>query len=197
MDAKLFTRVVRQAFPGRNSLATAGDRVEGAVLVVVVAVVLLALPISGAVGSEYYAAQSIQSAGERQTRQQVAAVLLEDAPPVSGFVDPDGPVESALVFATWRGPDGKQRQGAVRAAHGRKAGGTVPIWVDQDGVPAGAALTTGGAVVKAVVLAVVLWAGVSAVMLALFLAVRCTHKRLRARRWAVEWERISSDWTAR
>lgn len=197
MDAKLLARVVRQAFPGRNQLATAGDRLEGALLAVAVVVALLALPVAGAVGSEFYAAQLAQSASERQARQQVAAVLLEDAPPVSGMVDPDGPVESAPVRATWRGPDGVQRQGHVRAAHGRKAGGTAPIWVDRGGDQTGPPLTAEGAVVKAVALAVLLWAGVSAAMAVLYLAVRSAHKRMRTRRWAAEWERIASDWTAR
>lgn len=197
MDAKQLVGVVRQAFPGRNPLATAGDRIEGVVLVVAVVVALLALPVAAAVGSDFYAAQLAQSASEQQTRQQVAAVLLEDAPPVSGFVDPDGPVESASVRATWRGPDGAQRQGIVQAAYGRKTGGTVPIWVDDGAVLTRSPLTTEGAVIKAVALVVLLWAGVSASMTLLYLAVRFTHKRMRIRRWAAEWERIASDWTAR
>lgn len=197
MDAKLLVRVVRQAFPGRNQLATAGDRLEGAVLAAAVVVALLALPVAGAVGSEFYAAQLIQSASERQTWQQVSAVLLEDAPPVSGFVDPDGPVESAPVRATWRGPDGVERQGVVQAALGRKAGGTVPIWVDEGVVMTRSPLTTEGAVIKAVALAALVWTGVSALMALLFLTVRFTHKRMRMRRWAAEWERIAPDWTVR
>lgn len=197
MDAKQLAGVVRQAFPGRNPLATAGDRIEGVVLVVAVVVALLALPVAAAVGSDFYAAQLAQSASEQQTRQQVVAVLLEDAPPVSGVVDPDGPVESASVRATWRGPDGVPREGLVRAAHGRKAGGILPIWVDRGGDPVEPPLTTAGAVVEAAGLAALLWAGVSAAMAVLYLAVRFTHKRMRTRRWAAEWERIASGWTAR
>ena len=197
MDATLLARVVRQAIPCRNRLATAGDRLEGSLLVVAVVVALLALPVAGAAGSEFYVAQTARSTSERQARHMVSAVLLEDAPPVKGFVDPDGPVESAPVRATWRGPDGVQRQGVVQAAHGRKAGGTVPIWVDRGAVMTRPPLTAVGAVLKAVVLAVVLWTGATAVMALLYLTVRLAHKRVRVRRWAAEWERIASDWTAR
>ncbi|MFS8098956.1 hypothetical protein LFM09_17660 [Lentzea alba] len=197
MDAKPLARVVRQAFPGRNQLATAGDRIEGVVLVVAVVVALLALPVAATAGSEFYAARLVQSASEQQTRQQVVAVLLEDTPPVSGVVDPDGPVKSASVRATWHGPDGVPREGLVRAAQGRKAGGMLPIWVDRGGDPAGPPLTTAGAVVEAAGLAALLWAGVSAAMAVLYLAARFTHKQVRMRRWAAEWERIASDWTAR
>lgn len=197
MDATLPARVARQAFPGRNQLATAGDRLEGAVLVAAVVVALLAVPVVGAVGSEFYATQLVQSASEQQSRQETDAVLIEDAPPVKGFVDPDGPVESAPVRATWRGPDGTERQGTVQAAHGRKAGGTVPIWVDRDGALTRSPLTTEGAAIKAMALAVLLWAGVAAVMALLYLAVRFMHKRMRMCRWAAEWWQIAPDWTAR
>ncbi|WP_330275879.1 hypothetical protein OG205_09540 [Lentzea sp. NBC_00516] len=197
MDATMLARAARQAFPGRNQLATAGDRLEGAVLVAAVCVALLAVPVAGAVGSEVYASQMVQSVSEQRTRQQVDAVLIEDAPPVNGFVDPDGPVESGPVRATWRGPDGKERQGTVQAAHGRKSGGVVPIWVDGDGALTRSPLTTEGAAIEAMALAVLLWAGTSAAMALSYLMVRFVRQRMRIRRWAAEWERIAADWTAR
>jgi hypothetical protein len=197
MDATLLARVARQAFPGRNQLAAAGDRLEGAVLVAAVVVALLAVPVVGAVGSEFYATQLVQSASEQQSRQQTDAVLIEDAPPVKGLVDPDGPVESAPVRATWRGPDGTERQGTVQAAHGRNAGGVIPIWVDRDGALTRSPLTTEGAAIKGIALALLLWAGVAAAMALMYLVVRFVHKRMRMRRWAAEWWLIAADWTAR
>ena len=68
MNAKSMSRLVRRAFPCRTRLADAGDRWEGAVLVVAVIVALLAVPIAGATGSEIYATQRDQAAYEKPRR---------------------------------------------------------------------------------------------------------------------------------
>lgn len=197
MNTMPMSRLVHAAFPGRNRLATTGDRVEGAVLVVTVLVVLLTIPVAAATGSEIYGTQKEQVAEEQRTRHRVDAVLMEDAPPTIGASERGGVVESGPVPAMWRLPNGMARQGTVQAHYDAKAGATVPIWINENGDLSVAPLTTEGAAINGTVLALLLWSGVSGAMALLYLATRFAHKRIRLRRWASEWERIAPDWTGR
>lgn len=197
MDPKLIARAVRLAFPGRNKLATAGDRLEGAVLVGAAVVALLAVPVAGAAGSELHARQQAQVVGEQETRQRAQAVLVEDAPPVTKVDDRGTVLETAPVLATWSGPEGQVLQGTVQAHRGAPAGTTVPIWIDRRGGVTEPPLTAAGSVITAIGLALAVWAGVTAVAAVLYLLTRFTHTRLRRRRWELEWEQVSRDWTAR
>ncbi|HEX8864192.1 MAG TPA: hypothetical protein VF821_00920, partial [Lentzea sp.] len=129
MTAKPMSRLVHQAFPHRNELATAGDRIESIVLVLGVAVAMLAVPFAGAAGSEIYAGRQDRVAVEQVTKSRAEAVLVEDAPPTIGSSERGGVVETVPVSAQWRLPDGSARRGSVQAHYDAKAGTTVPIWV--------------------------------------------------------------------
>lgn len=197
MDAKPLLRVLRQALPGRNELATAGDRLEGFVLVLAAVVALIAVPVAAAAGSELYTRQSAQAVIEQQTRYRAKAVLIVDAPLAVGSAGPGGVVKSVPVPATWLAPDGATRHGTVRAQSEAEAGTTVPIWVERNGDLTWAPLSTGGAAFNAIAVAVLLWTGAVGVLSLLYLVTRHAHKWSRMRRWAWEWERIARDWTAR
>lgn len=197
MTAKPMSRLVHQAFPGRNRLATAGDRVEGAVLVLGLAVSLLAVPVAGATGSEIYANRKARVAVEQASKHQVDAVLIEDAPATIGSSERGGVVETAPVLARWRLPDGSARQGEVSVHYDAKTGAKVTIWVDGTGNASEPPMTPEGAAIDAIVLALLLWSGVTGAMALLYLVARFTHKRLRLRRWAREWEQVSPEWTGR
>ncbi|MGW6442670.1 Rv1733c family protein [Lentzea sp. NPDC055074] len=197
MIAKPMSRLVHQAFPGRNRLATAGDRLEGAVLALGLAVTVLAVPLTGATGSEIYAHQRSRVAVEQATRYETTAVLVEDAPETIGSSERGGVVETASVLATWRLPDGSARRGEVQAHYDAQAGAAVTIWVDEHGDPSDPPMTPEGAAIDAIALALLLWAGVAGAMTLLYLATRFTHQRIRLSRWARDWERISPEWTGR
>ena len=197
MDPTLLSRLVRQAFPGRNRLATAGDRLEGALLATTVAVALLAVPVAGAVGSEVHARQRAQVVSEQESRQRTVAVLTEDAPPVQEVDDRGTVLESAPVRATWTGPEGQAREGAVEAHHGARAGTAVPIWIDRDGGVTKPPLSAAGATINAIGVGVLLWSASTASVALLYLLLRFARTRSRLRRWEAEWERVSRDWTAR
>jgi hypothetical protein len=197
MTAKPMSRLVHQAFPYRNKLATTGDRIESTVLVLGVAVALLAVPVAGAAGSEIYATQRERVAVEQASRSRAEAVLIEDAPATIGSSERGGTVETAPVLAKWRWRDGSIREGHVQAHYDAKAGATVRIWVDQNGKVSEPPMTNEGAAIDAIVLALLLWSAAAGAMALLYLAVRFAHKRFRLRQWAHEWERIAPDWTSR
>lgn len=197
MPAMLMTRLVHQAFPYRNKLATTGDRFEGAVLALGVAVSLLAVPVAAATGSETYAKDRARVAVERVSKQHVDAFLIEDAPITIGSTERGGVVESAPVQARWLLRDGTAREGVVQAHYDAKAGATVPIWIDESGGVTEPPMTEEGAAINGIILAFLLWSAVTGVMALLYLATSFTHKRIRLSRWAHEWQRIAPDWTGR
>lgn len=197
MSAIPMTRLVHQAFPYRNKLATTGDRIEGVVLALGVAVSLLAVPVAGATGSETYARDQARVAVEHVSKQHVDAVLIEDAPITIGSTERGGVVESAPVLARWRLRDGSTREGVLQAHYDAKAGARVPTWIDESGAVTEPPMTDEGAAINGIILALLLWSAVTGAMALLYLATSFTHRRIRMRQWANEWRRIAPDWTGR
>ena len=195
MTANPMSRLFRRVFPGRNPLATYGDRIEGAVLALGVVVASLAVPVAGAVGSEAYAAYESRVEVEHANRTQVDAVLIEDAPEMSGRSE--GAVETTPVAATYRLPDGTVRKGLVPAPHDAASGATVRIWIDRSGEVAEPPMTSDGAVISAFVIGLMLWGGATGLMALFYVVFRFLHMRIRLRWWKLEWELTSPDWTGR
>ncbi|HEX8864335.1 MAG TPA: hypothetical protein VF821_01645 [Lentzea sp.] len=197
MTANPMSRLVRRVFPGRNPLATCGDRIEGAALAVGVVVALLAVPVAGAVGSEIYATHTARVEVEQKSRTQVDAVLVEDAPSLSGARGGEAVVEKTEATASWRLADGTTRRGLVPAPYSAEAGTTLRIWVDRSGEVTEPPMTSQGAAFNAFFSALLLWALVAGTMAALFGSVRFVCMRIRLRWWQLEWERTAPDWTGR
>ncbi|MET9232243.1 hypothetical protein [Lentzea sp. NPDC003310] len=197
MNSKPIARAVRLAFPGRNQLAAAGDRLEGAVLVLAVAVALLAAPIAAAAGSELHARQRAQVMAEQGIRLRAVATLVENAPPAMTVDDRGTVLETTPVAATWNGPDGQEEVGDVQAHFGALAGTTVPIWIDRQGGVTEPPRSPEGAVINAIGFALAVWGGSTGAAALLYFLTRFTHTRLRLRRWEREWRQVSHDWTAR
>ena len=193
----VMSRLVRRAFPGRNPLASFGDRIEGAVLALGVVVVLLAVPVAGAIGSEIYSTHVSRVEAEQKSRIQVDAVLAVDAPSMDGAAGSEALVETTEAIATWRTPDGLARKGVVRAPYGAEAGTTLRIWVDLSGAPAEPPMTNQGAAFNAIFSAVLLWGLIAGAMALLFGLVRFACMRIRLRWWQLEWELTAPDWTGR
>jgi len=185
-------RLVRRVFHGRNPLTRTSDRVESAVFVIALLVVLLGLPVAAATGSEVYARESVASTEQLRTRHQIEATVLEDTGPgvTTGVTGPD-------VRASWQAPDGTPRQGAVSAAYDLKAGSTVPVWIDRNGAVTTPPLTPEGAVITAVGWAGLLWLGLGCVLCSAYLLTVHLNRRRNARRWEAEWTAVEPEWTRR
>ncbi|MBB5801199.1 hypothetical protein F4560_000967 [Saccharothrix ecbatanensis] len=188
------SRFARQLFVWRNPLARPGDRLESAVAVVAVTMVLLGLPVAAAMGSEIHAQQAVVSERESRTRYQVDAVLLAGTP---SSVDGNAPAASVTkhdVPATWTLPDGKTRQGEVETTGGMLAGSEVRIWVDDRGSVVDVPLTAEGAVFTAVMVAIGSWFALGCAMAVFYVVVRWTHTWLRRQQWGLEWAAVEPGW---
>ncbi|WP_346055581.1 MULTISPECIES: Rv1733c family protein [Amycolatopsis] len=175
----------RTAHVTPNPLVRPVDRLESALLVFVVALVLAAIPFACAFGSQTYADR--RAAEAATDRRPATAVLLVDAPPEA--VTPQGvPLDSrAAVVAAWQLADGSERTGTISADRGTAKGTRVPVWLDATGNPVAPPPQPGDLVVVGVMTALMTWLGFSAVVGGAFLASRALLDRHRRALWDREW----------
>ncbi|MBC6445881.1 Rv1733c family protein [Actinokineospora xionganensis] len=184
-------RLARRLWPGRCALARPSDWIEAGCLLILVLLLMVTVPVAGAVGSETYTTTSELARQQRDDRMPTTATLLEPAP----GVDPG--VLGELVRASWVRPDGQVAVGKVNVRQEAAAGDRVDIWVDRSGEVTLAPITEGGVVVAAVATGLIaLCLGVVGLLLA-YQLVRWALDRHRLRRWADEWTRVRVQWTTR
>ena len=186
-------RFVRGRRPDRNPLRRASDRVETAVLAVLVTAFVAAAPFAAqATGGWVHAFAHRVQATQQASWHQVRAVLLNTAP--------TGPGNSGFlpqVQARWIAPDGKTVTGQISAQPGTPAGTTVPVWTTRDGQQTNPPLQD-SQVAEQAVFAVI--AGVLALVIVLagtgLLARRTLDKR-RMAAWDADWRTTEPRWTTR
>jgi hypothetical protein len=125
-------RFARGRRPDRNPLRRTSDRVETAVLAVLVIAFLAAAPFvaQASAGWAHARAQQAQTAQEASWHQ-VPAVVLKHGSTVQG----GGGYAALLVQAQarWKAPDGKVVTGEIPVPPGTAVGATVRVWTTSDG----------------------------------------------------------------
>jgi hypothetical protein len=184
--------LLRRFTLGSGPLKRTSDRLEVAVRVVVLGLLLLAAPAALLVGTATAGHLHANAAAATAALHRESATLLADAASTGDDGRPTVPTS-----ATWSAPDGTARAGTVAAHRGARAGTTVEIWVDGVGTPAPAP-AAGRAITAQAVVAGFLTA------LALLIAAGSGHlltgwwlDRHRARRWAADWAAVEPLWVSR
>jgi hypothetical protein len=180
--------------PGRNPLARVTDRIEAALLILMIGGALLALPFAAAFGSDTYAEQSVRAAQEQRTRHPATAVSLVATPNQAYSSDGGGaPTDSTTVPATWSDARGVRHTGDVLAKAGSPAGTEVTIWLDQRGELAAEPLTSSTTVADGIFAAVLVWLAVTGALAGLcWLGCRALD-RSRAAAWDRAWAATRHD----
>ena len=175
---------------GRNPLRRPIDRLEGAVLVALLAVFGVAVALAAIVATHTYQSQQAVA-----SLRPAVAVLVQHGPPADSLSG------AGQVEARWRVPGGGERSGVLTAAtvpgiSGAAAGTRVAVWLNRSGQPAGPppgqavmiiyALVTGGAVTAV--------AGVA--LLVAYALARYVLDRRRLAGWETAWARTGPSWTA-
>ncbi|HET6533613.1 MAG TPA: hypothetical protein VFH03_23745 [Actinoplanes sp.] len=181
----------------QNELRRTSDRIEAWCTFLVVMTALLVVPWTAWwCAQQLYRDAAQAEARERQQRLPAVAVLLE-AP--SGQYAQAGDAESpptVPVRATWIGPDGVTRTGTVVADADERAGGHVPIWVDQHGELTGPPRSR-TPVLTAVLVALLVAAGLTGGFTGVHRIVVWRLDRRRMRDWQAEWLVVEPRWTNR
>jgi hypothetical protein len=194
MGARL-RRLVRMWRPDGNPLRRTADRVEAAVVVVLIATFLCGGPLAALTAGRAAAASGFRAEQTQAGWHRVTAVLLRKAPAsvhpmYQAALQPQAP-------ARWTAPDGTPRTGRVYVPVDAAAGSTVVVWINGSGRPAPPPLRRSD-VVEGIVLAVLLAAGgVAAVLAALGYVVRWALDRRRLAAWDARWAVTGPQWTDR
>lgn len=186
--------MMRRLRPDRNPLRRTVDRVEAAIMAVLLAVFLAGFPLA-ALAAGRVAAGGLRAERAQASWLQVPAVLLQNAPEVS---QPLGQASlMPAVRARWTALDGTPRTGEVYAPGGARAGTTVLVWTDRSG------RLQAAPVQRSYVVAQETFAALGAVVLVAvavatsgFLARRALDRR-RLAAWDAEWSRTGPQWTGR
>jgi hypothetical protein len=189
-------RFVRGRRPDRNPLRRASDRVETALLALLVVAFLAAAPFTALAGAAWAHARAHEAQlTEQASWHQVPALVLTVT---SGVRDGGGYAGlETQAQARWRAPDGKVVTREIPVMPGTVAGATVRLWMTSDGQLTDAPLQ------NSQVAGDVAFAGtVSVIALATLLAIagmlaRRALDRRRMAAWDAEWRVTGPRWTTR
>jgi hypothetical protein len=185
------SRLVRW-LAGRNALRRPVDRIEGAILVMLSAALLVAVAVAGILGTHTYQSQRAASAGLRP-----AVAVLIQAGPLYG-----GPARAGQAEARWRDRGGGKRSGLLTTVSapgivGAPAGARIPVWLDSSGQPAAPPGDQVAMIVNALVLSVAMAGGAAAALLICYVLCRLVLDRRRLTAWESAWSLTGPRWTTR
>ena len=189
-------RLLRGRRLDRNPLRRGSDRVETAVLGVLLAAFLAGAPFAAhAAGSWAYALSVRQAQVQRASLHHVPATLLEAAPAWNAYANngeagPD-------INARWRAPDGQVRTGEVFVSAGAAAGSTVLVWTNQAGQLADPPLGPTQLASRALLAEVAVIGSLATALIVVGWLARRSLDRRRLAAWDADWQANGPRWSPR
>jgi len=177
---------------GRNELRRPCDRVEGAVVVFLLAAFLAAIAGAVLLGVHVYHAQRAAAARLHPS----VAVLTQSGPYDSGLTD------GGQATARWRAPDGRQQSGVLNTATtpgiaDAPDGARIAIWVTAAGQPAAQPPGPAEVMFTGIVIAISATCGAGAVLMGGYGLARLLIDRRRLAAWESAWALTGPQWTPR
>ena len=169
-----------------NPLVRVSDRIEAVAIVLVVAVVLLAAPVAGAMGTAVYDSLSHRYAADRAARHEVSATVAADS-----MWAPQVYEKAFLTPIRWEFA-GTGHMEEVRTDR-MKAGELLNIWIDDKGARATKPLLNENAATEAVVTGFGLWFAAVGVASAAWTVFRLRLNRSRSANWDRELDDLVGD----
>jgi hypothetical protein len=131
--ANRLARLARWLGFDRNPLRRGTDRVETALRLILIILLVLAVPAAAVVAGRWADQRALHRVqAERAVNHLVTAVLLQDTP-ATGTPNPYTSVPTAWVPARWQPPGQPSRTGEVLALAGAHKGSTVRTWIGPSG----------------------------------------------------------------
>lgn len=188
-------RLVRLWRPDGNPLRRTADRVEAAVMVVLIAAFLGGAPLAALAAGRAAAASGSRAEQAQAGWHRVTAVLLHKAP---ASVNPMFEISlERPVLARWTAPDGTSRTGKVFAPANTAAGSAVQVWINGSGRPATSPLQRSDVVEGIALAASLATVAVATVLAVLGLVARWALDRRRLAAWDARWAVTGPLWTRR
>ncbi|GAA1694609.1 hypothetical protein GCM10009733_107940 [Nonomuraea maheshkhaliensis] len=176
-----------------NPLRRRSDRLESAVVLLSVLVVLLSVwPAVVAGRWAYDNALRDESTGSG-ARRQVMATLLEDAP-VARVSFTEVPTGRQEAVARWATPSGEVRTGTVPVRALAKAGSAVSVWIDATGKAVAPPVDRSVLHLRGVAVGMLIVLVTALLVLCAFAGFRWWVDQARYREWDAEWARASDTW---
>jgi len=194
---RCLTRLVRWLGFDRNPLRRGTDRIEAALRLVTVVLLVAVVPAAAVAAGRQADHLALNRAHAEQARDHlVTAVLLENAP-TTGIPNPYTNVQTTWVLARWQPPGEAPRTGQVLAIAGAHKGSTVQTWIDSAGAITNPPMDHRD-IVGEVCLAVVATCLLSWLLLLVSgLLVRRAMNRRRLNAWEAEWRAMGPLWSGR
>ena len=181
----------------RNPLRRGTDRIEAALRLVMMIMLVTAVPAAAVLAGQQADHVALNRAHAQQAADHlVNAVLLEQAP-ATGTPDPYTSVQTTWVLARWRPPGLPSRTGEVLAPVGAPKGSTVRTWINPSGAVTDPPLDhrdiVGDVCIAVVATCLVSWL----VLLASGALARRLLDRRRLNAWDAEWRASGPLWSGR
>lgn len=180
----------------RNPLRRGTDRIQAALRLVTVILLVAGVPAAVVAGRQADHLALNRAHAQQTGDHLVTAVLLQNAP-ATGIPDPYTDVQTTWVQARWQPPGQPPRTGQVLALAGARKGSAVRTWIDRSGAVTNPPMDhrdIAGAVCIAVVgTSLVSWL---VLMVTGALARRALDRR-RLRAWEAEWRTSGPLWSGR
>lgn len=162
---------------GYNPLVRGSDRIEALAVMLLVAIVLIAVPIFGAMGTALHDSRLRMYTEQAQSRHTVTATAVRDSEMIVHA--------NSVVFAVtarWNA-SGLDHTGAIESPDSVGVGDHVEVWVDQRGIATEAPTPPGRAAEDALGVAVLSWLVVAATALSFRLLLGARLNRSRHADW--------------
>jgi hypothetical protein len=180
-------------FVGRNELRRSTDRIEGAVVAVLLTAFAFAVVVAVFLAAHVYRSEQATAAS---LRPSVAVISWP------GAITETPVLHEARAMATWRLNDGTPHSGLLTTAvapgiYGEPAGASVQVWLDPSGVPQQPPQGGGGMLIGATM------AGLAVIVAAATLLVFCYRlcqrglDRRRIANWSSDWAVTGPRWSSR
>ncbi|ADU00972.1 Rv1733c family protein [Mycolicibacterium gilvum] len=170
----------------RSPLVRSTDRVEAAVMTLIVVAGVCAVPIAGAVGTAEYDRLTNSLAAERLTHREVDATVVRDSRTVSE------PYETTYLTEIGWNVGSVARTAEITTTR-KSAGDRLTIWVDDSGDLVRKGLTDGDAATQAVVGALGVWFAVTGLGVATWMLLRLRLDHLRSQNWDRELDDLADN----
>jgi hypothetical protein len=188
-------RLARWLGIDRNPLRRGTDRVEAALRLVMILLMVAAVPAAAVAAGRWADHHALHLAqAQRAVDRQVTAVLLSDAPAI-GAPDPYTSVQTAWVPARWQPPGQPPRTGEVLVLTGAHKGSTVRTWINPSGAvtdpPLDRRFVVGDVWLAVMATCLMSWL----LLLVTGVLVRRGLDRRRLRAWEAEWRASGPLWS--